>query len=89
MFNDFQSLLLRFYVFLVSLSEKEENVEIDVDEVEEVLENGEVMDLVEAEDLVRRREAEARLPARVLVPRPGDQGPDMADMAGWCCTWWC
>ena len=56
---------------------------LNVDEVEEVLENGEVMDLVEAEDLVRQREGEARLRARVLVPLPGDQGPDIADMAGW------
>ena len=55
---------------------------LDVDEVEEVLENGEVMDLMEAEDLVSQREGEARLRVRVLVPLPGDQRPDIADKEG-------
>ena len=39
-----------------------------MDEVEVVLEAGEVMDLVEAEDLVRQREGEDRLCVRVLLP---------------------
>ena len=55
---------------------------LDVDEVEEVLEDDEVMELVEAEDLVRQRAEEARLHARALVSRSGDQGPDIADLAG-------
>ena len=55
---------------------------LDVDEVEDVLENGEVMDLMEAEELVSKREGEARLRVRVLVPLPGDQGPDIADKEG-------
>ena len=40
----------------------------DVDEVDEVLEDQEVMDLEEAEDLVRQRAEEARLWARACYP---------------------
>ena len=46
-----------------------------MEELEVVLEDGEVMDLVEAEDLVRQREGEDRLSVRFPLPGLGFKAP--------------
>ena len=51
-----------------------------MDNVEEVEDEDVVMDLEEAEDLVRQREEEQRIRIQALISRPGDGS---GDLAGW------